>query len=277
MSAVTAMPVARYSPRAPAVLPTAVSATSRCTATLTWQSGRANRSTSSRPIRINSLSDALAVRSKKVGIGGRDWGLAFGNASSTASPSSADARARATSSFGSGFAAVVPATPMRPCAGPIRTKPRSAPPAATARRRHRPCRERRRAGDRSYVPADQCFLDAHVRRPFSNRQRELAALAAAAAHLIPGEVAGDVIDAIERLEQIARQHDVLHELGDLAVANHVAPARRERKVLEHRLAAERAAGVDAELDVGDEVVESDTLLAGGDVGVGHAHDRRVTE
>src|SRR6266508_4529029 len=193
-SAVTPIPVARYSPRAPAVLPTAVSATSRCTETLTWQSGRDSRSTSSRPMRISSASEALAVRSKNVGMRGRLEAAAPGNARSTISPSSADA---------------------------------------------------------------------HARPPFGHRQRELAALAATAAHLIPGEITGDVIDAVQRLEQIARQHDILHQLGDLPVPDHVAPARRKGEVLEHRLPAERPAGVDTELDVADEIVETDALCAGG--------------
>src|SRR6266550_5306650 len=160
---------------------------------------------------------------------------------------------------------------------PIRTRPRSALRGARARRRRRPCRERRRAGDRSYVTADQRFLDADVRRALGDRQRELAALAAASTHLIPGEVAGDVIDAVQRLEQIARQHHVLHQLGDLPVANHVAPTGREGKVLEHRLPAERPAGVDAKLDVADEIVEPDALRPWGDVRVRHANDRWVPE
>src|SRR6266550_2562467 len=233
MSAVTAMPVARYSPRAPAELPTAVSATSRSTETLTWQSGRANRSTRTRPMRINVLSEASAVRSKNVEIDGRLAVPAPGNTRSTTSPSSADARALSRRATGSGLAA--------------------------------------------YVPADEGFLDAHVRRPFGYRQRELAALPTPAAHLIPGEVAGNVIDAVERLKQIARQHDVFHQLGDLAVANHVAPAGRERKILEHRLAAERTACVHAERDVADEIVEPDAVVAGGDVGVRHADDGRMPE
>src|SRR5438132_9469716 len=52
----------------------------------------------------------------------------------------------------------------------------------------------------------------------------------------------------------------LDELGDLAVADHVAPAGRERKVLEHRLTAERPARIHAQLDVADQIVESDTRL-----------------
>ena len=134
MSAVTAMPVPRYSPRAPAVFPTAVSSTARSTATLIWQSGRANRSTSIRPSAIRSSSDALAVRSKNVGIGGRGWGLGTGNASSTFSPSSADARARSSSASGSGFAVVVPATPIRPLDRTRRLRPASSEmPAALSR------------------------------------------------------------------------------------------------------------------------------------------------
>src|SRR4030081_3444110 len=51
-------------------------------------------------MRIKSSSEALAVRSKNVGIGGSFE--APGNARSTTSPSSADARARVTSSAGAG-------------------------------------------------------------------------------------------------------------------------------------------------------------------------------
>ncbi len=116
-----------------------------------------------------------------------------------------------------------------------------------------------------------------MRRPFGHRERELAAFAAAAAHLIPGEVTGNVIDAVERLKQIAGQHDVLHQLGDLPVANHVTPTGREREVLQHRLAAECPAGIHAELDVTDEIGEPDTVFSSGDVRVGHPNDRRVTE
>src|SRR5947209_2027065 len=130
---------------------------------------------------------------------------------------------------------------------------RSAPRAAIGRPRHRPAGARCRAGGRSYVTANQCFFDAHVWRSFSDRQGELATLAATAPHLIPGEVAGDVIDAVECLKQIPGEHDVLHELGHLAVADHVAPASRKRKVLEHRLPAEGAARIYAELDVADQI------------------------
>jgi len=53
-------------------------------------------------------------------------------------------------------------------------------------------------------PADQRFLDAHVRCALGDRQREWPPLPQTSAHLIPGEIAGDVIDAVQRLEQIAR-------------------------------------------------------------------------
>src|SRR3989475_7297298 len=35
---------------------------------------------------------------------------------------------------------------------------------------------------------------------------------APATHLVPAEVGGDMIDAIEGLEQVPREHDVLHQL-----------------------------------------------------------------
>src|SRR5436190_24264760 len=52
---------------------------------------------------------------------------------------------------------------------------------------------------------------------------------------------------------------------------------REREVLEYRLAAERPARIDAELDVADEVVEADTLFPWRDIGIGHPHDRHMAE
>src|SRR5438477_282881 len=155
--------------------------------------------------------------------------------------------------------------------------PRYAPRAATARPHRRPCDAHYRAAGRSYVAADQRFFDAHVGRPFGHRQWELATFSATAAHLIPGEVAGDVIDAVERLEQIAGQHDVLHQLGHLAVADHMAPAGRKGKVLEHRLTAEGPARIDAELDVADQILESDAGLSRRDIRVRHAHDRGMAE
>src|ERR1041385_7170062 len=148
---------------------------------------------------------------------------------------------------------------------------------ATAHRRRRLWRGPAPAADRSYVTADQRLFDPNMRRAFGHGERELAAFAAPAAHLIPREVARDVFDALERLEQIARQHDVLHHLGDLAVANHVPPRGGEREVLEHRLAAERAARIDAELDVADQIREADALLPGSDVGVRHPHDGGMAE
>src|SRR5439155_185602 len=152
-SALTATPVVRYDPWAPAVLATRVSATSRSIATLTWHPSRASRSSRNLPISISRASEASAARA--------------------------------------------------------------------------PC-----------VATDQGFLDAHVRSPFGDGEGELPALPAAAAHLIPAKVAGDMVDAVERLEQVPRERDVLDELRHLAVADHVPVGRGEREILEHGLAAE---------------------------------------
>ena len=84
-----------------------------------------------------------------------------------------------------------------------------------------------------------------------------------------------MVDAVERLKQVPGEHDVLDQLRHMSVADHVAPSRGEREVLEHGLTAERGAGVHAELDVANQVLERS--LPRSDVGVGHAHDRRVAE
>src|SRR5437899_869346 len=95
-----------------------------------------------------------------------------------------------------------------------------------------------------------------MRRPFGHRERVLAGLSAPTTHLVPAEVGPDMIDAIEGLEQVPREHDVLHELRHPPITDHAAVGGREREVLEHRLAAERAAGVHPELDVADQVLEA---------------------
>src|ERR1044072_7944940 len=104
-------------------------------------------------MRIRSSSDALAVRSKNVGIGGRVWGLGAGNARSTISPRPADARARTTN-----------AATSRSAAPPHHRRPLWRAPAPAA--------------DRSYVTADQRLFDPNVRRAFGHGERELAAFAA---------------------------------------------------------------------------------------------------
>src|SRR3989441_11945374 len=86
-----------------------------------------------------------------------------------------------------------------------------------------------------------------------------------------------MIDAIEGLEQVPREHDVLQQLRHPPITDHAAVGRREREVLEHRLAAERAAGVHPELDVADQVLEASAPRGARDVGVGHAYDRRGAE
>src|SRR2546423_11179530 len=90
------------------------------------------------------------------------------------------------------------------------------------------------------------------------------------------KTAYEMIDAIERLEQVPRERDVLHELRHPPITDHAAVGGREREVLEHRLAAERAAGVHPELDVADQVLEASAPRGARDVGVGHAHDRLET-
>ena len=114
-----------------------------------------------------------------------------------------------------------------------------------------------------------------MRRPFGHRQGRLPSLAATAAHLVPAEVPGDVVDPIERLEQVAGEHHVLHELGQLPVPDHAAVGGREGEVFEQRLATEGAAGVYAEFHVADQILEAAAPVR--DVGVGHADDRRVAE
>src|SRR2546427_12350862 len=99
---------------------------------------------------------------------------------------------------------------------------------------------------------------------------------APATHLVPAEVGGDMIDAIEGLEQVPREHDVLHQLRHPPITDHAAVGRREREVLEHRLAAERAAGVHPELAFADQVLEASAPRGSRDVGFGHADYSRVT-
>src|SRR5439155_5852769 len=96
----------------------------------------------------------------------------------------------------------------RSCAGPPRRLWPSAPRAATARRRRPPAPGRRRGAGRSRgdVAADERLLDADVWRAFGDRKGELPALAAAPAHLVPGEVAGDVVDPVQGLEQVPGEH-----------------------------------------------------------------------
>ena len=212
----------------------------------------------------------------------------------TISPRAAEATARATRSSAS--SAVVPATPIRPSTSTRRLTPVSsvaahdlrrpdsnvtdvrsarrqrASPVAARARTSSIARSITRGGD---VAADQRLFDADVRRPFRHRQGELPTLAAAAAHLVPAEVPGKALDAVQRLEQTPREHHVLHELRHRPVADHVPVGGGEREVLEQRLPAERRAGVDAQLDVPDEVVEGPRSVP--DVGVGHAHDRGVAE
>src|SRR5713101_9832150 len=98
-----------------------------------------------------------------------------------------------------------------PSGGPIRTRGWCAPIAARPRRRRPRGTGWRRAVARSRgdVASDEGRLDPHVGRPLCHGERELAALAAAASHLIPLEVARDALDAIERLKEAPRQHDVL--------------------------------------------------------------------
>src|SRR5207237_414048 len=74
------------------------------------------------------------------------------------------------------------------------------------------------------------------------------------ATLVPGKVGGDMMNAVERLEQVRCEHDVLHQLRHPPVADHSTVGRREREVLEHGLAAERAAGVDPECHVADQIL-----------------------
>src|SRR5256885_9773787 len=52
-----------------------------------------------------------------------------------------------------------------------------------------------------------------MRRAFRDREGVLPALAAAAAHLVPAEIARDVVDAVQGLEEIARQHHILDQFG----------------------------------------------------------------
>src|SRR2546425_13378967 len=94
-----------------------------------------------------------------------------------------------------------------------------------------------------------------MRRAFRDREGVLPALAAAAAHLVPAEIARDVVDAVQGLEEIARQHHILDQLGHVTVADHVTIGGGERKVLEQGLAPERTAGVHPELDVPDQILE----------------------
>src|SRR6266700_1620640 len=103
--------------------------------------------------------------------------------------------------------------------------PSSARSGATAHRRRRRRGAgpgRRAARSRSHVAADERLLDADVRCTLGHREGVLAGLAATAAHLIPAEVGGDVIDAVERLEQIPREHDVFHQLRHPPVAEYAA-------------------------------------------------------
>src|SRR5206468_12671490 len=69
------------------------------------------------------------------------------------------------------------------------------------------------------------------------------------------EIARDVVDAVQGLEEIARQHHILDQLGHVTVADHLTVGRGERKVLEQGLAPERTAGVHPELDVPDQILE----------------------
>src|SRR5207245_11596935 len=115
----------------------------------------------------------------------------------------------------------------------IRTLPTSAPRAATARPPHRrPGGARARAAARSRggaggdVASDERLFDAHVRRALGDRQGRLSPLAAAAAHLVPAEVTGDVVDPIQRLEQVAAEPYVLHELCQVSGPAHSPVARR---------------------------------------------------
>src|SRR5438128_1512615 len=127
----------------------------------------------------------------------------------------------------------------------------------------------------SDVAADQRLLNPYVRRALGDGQGHVPRLATPTTHLVPPEVAGNVLDAIERPEQATGEHHILDELGDAPVADHAAVCSGERKIFEHGLAAERTARVDAELYVPDQVVERPGAV--GDVCVGHPHDRRVTE
>src|SRR5439155_1318451 len=73
------------------------------------------------------------------------------------------------------------------------------------------------------------------------------------------------------------EDDVLHQLRHPPVADHSTVGRREREVLEHGLAAERAAGVDPESHVADQILEAAAPRDARDIGVRHAHDRRVAK
>src|SRR5207245_11641579 len=123
-------------------------------------------------------------------------------------------------------------------------------PSRTTRRysrrgaKSRPRRERgagpRRAAARSRreVAPAQRLLDADVGRTLGHGERPLAGLAAAAAHLVPAEVAGDALDSVERLEEVPCEHHVLDQLCRMAVAAHAPLGCREGGVLELRLTGE---------------------------------------
>ena len=120
------------------------------------------------------------------------------------------------------------------------------------------------------LSTDNDVLDADVRRTHADRQGELAGLAAAAAGVQPLEIVADHVDVPERGEQVPGQDDVLDHLSDPAVADHVGVAGAEGEIFQLSLAAVSVAGVDAELDILDHVLESSRPVVDGRVG--HAHD-----
>ena len=109
-----------------------------------------------------------------------------------------------------------------------------------------------------------------MRRAHANRQGELAALTASPAGVQPFEIVPDGVNVFEGGEQVPRQDHILDHFGDLAVPDHVGVAGTEREILELGLAAVGVAGVDAEFDILDHVLEGGVAVV--NARIGHAND-----
>src|SRR5207342_1839173 len=95
-----------------------------------------------------------------------------------------------------------------------------------------------------------------MRRALRYRKWHLASLSTASPELVPAEVPGYRVHPVQRIKQVPRQNDRFDQLGELAVPDHVAVARRERKVFEVAPAAQRVAAVDPEPDALEQVIQA---------------------
>ncbi len=98
-------------------------------------------------------------------------------------------------------------------------------------------------------------------------------LATRATPLRPFEIVPNGVNVHQCGEQIAGQDHVFDHLSDLPVADHVGVGRTEREVLQRCLSTIHVAGIDAQLDVPDHVLERG--LTAFDGRVRHAHDGRI--